>query len=291
MANSELRGTRVDGGPACRRTPVTFLLGAALAVGLLHAAPAAAQTTPAPSTKIQIRYETTEKHAAVRDLLARHKVLEKAQLFMSPLRLPRELTIRTADCGAPSVPYDAEKGVITICYEAIASVQELAKGATSDKDTLAALVAGGIIEETLHRIALAVIRVFDVPVWGREEDAADLLGAFIMIKFDERTARVAIIGASKLFVSNTSALGKLDYASDVSPSAQRSYNFLCIAYGGAPLDFQPIVDEGALPFPRAGRCGDEYNAIRKAFDLRLMPFVDPDLVVKIRAIDWLHEGD
>jgi hypothetical protein len=29
--------------------------------------------------------------------------------------------------------------------------------------------------------------------------------------------------------------------------------------------------------------------VRRAFDMRLMPHVDADLVVKIRAIDWLHE--
>jgi putative metallopeptidase DUF4344 len=131
--------------------------------------------------------------------------------------------------------------------------------------------------------------VYDIPVWGREEDAADLLGAFLMLKFDERTARVAILGAAGLFISATSALGKIDYASEVSPSAQRFYNFLCIAYGGEPFDFQGVVDNGLLPSSRADRCRGEYNMIRKAFDLRVMPHVDADLVVKVRAIDWLAE--
>jgi hypothetical protein len=279
----ELSGRRARSRSAAGLAGVGFFLAAALVCGI-----SAGAVQSAPVAAAQARYEASQKFAAVRDMLQRHKVLEKAQVFMSPLRLPRELTIRAAECDAPSVAYDAEHGVITICYEAIANVEELAKGATSDADDLAALVTGGVVEEALHCMAEAILQVFDVPMWGKPEDAADLLAAFLMLKFDERTAKVAIIGAARLFGYATSALGKVDYASDVSPPAQRFYNFLCIAYGGDRLAFQGVVDKGFLPKSRARRCWKDYDTIRKAFDLRLMPHVDPDLVVKIRAIDWLH---
>jgi hypothetical protein len=285
LVTFELLGRRVRRGSAAR---LAFSLGAALACGVVLATAAAAQTAPAAAEQVHARYEASQKFTAVRDMLQRHKVLERAQVFMSPLRLPRELTIRTAECGSPSVPYDAGKGIITICYEAIAGVEDLAKGATSSSDDLAILVTGGVIEELLHRMSEAILHVFEVPVWGKEADAADLLGAFLMLKFDERTARVAIIAAARLFIYKTSALGKVDYVSEVSPPAQRFYNFLCIAYGGERSAFEGVVDNGFLPKSRARRCGKEYETIRKAFDLRLMPHVDPDLVVKVRAIDWLH---
>jgi hypothetical protein len=288
-ATLELRRARARSGSAPPRRLIGFFAAAALACGLLHAAPAVAQTVPVAGAPVHIRYETTTTYSAIRDLLQQHKVLEKAQVFLSPLRLPRELTIRTAECGAPSVPFDAQKSVVTICYEAVADIQALAKGATSDPDDLAGLITGGVVEEALHRMALAILQVFDVPVWGREEDAADMLGAFLMLQFDERTANVTILGAAQLFVYKTSALGKVDYVSDVSPPAQRFYNFLCIAVGGDPIDFGGLVDKGFLPKDRARGCGGEYDKVRRAFDMRLMPHVDADLVVKIRAIDWLHE--
>ena len=276
---------RARSAPAAR---IGVLLVALVGGGLSFAAAAAAATAPGAAAQVRVSYDATTKFATVRDMLQRHKVLEKAQVFMSPLRLPRELTIRTAECAAPALPFDAAKGVITICYEAIASIQDLAKGATSDADDLAALVTGGVMEEALHCIADAILQVFDVPMWGRPEDAADLLAAFLMLKFDEPTAEVAIIGAARLFGYKTSAVGKIDYATEASPPPQRFYNFLCIAYGGERLGFQGVVDKGFLPKTRAGHCVGEYNTIRKAFDLRLMPHVDPDLVVKVRAIDWLH---
>src|SRR5262249_9557649 len=152
-------------------------------------------------------------------------------------------------------------------YEAIASIHDLAKGATSDPNDLTTLVTGGVIEEVLHRMAEAILQVFDVPVWGKQEDAADMLGAFLMLKFDARTAGVGITGAARLLAYATAANRKIDYVSEVSPPAQRFYNFLCIAYGGERLGFQAAVDNGLLPQSRADRCGEEYNNIRKAFDL------------------------
>ena len=270
------------------RGRIGLLLAAAFAGGVPLATPAAAATAPVAAAPVRASYDATTKFAAARDMLKAHKVLEKAQVFMSPLRLPRELTVRTAECGAPFLPYDPAKGVITICYEAIAGIQDLAKGATSDPADLTALVTGGVMEEVLHCIAETILQVFDIPLWGKEEDAADLLAAFLMIKFDEPAAETAIIGAARLFGYKTSAVGKVDYASELSPPAQRFYNFLCVAYGGERIGFQGIVDKGFLPKDRANRCGGEYNTIRKAFDLRLMPHVDADLVVKVRAIDWLH---
>ena len=268
---------------------IGVVAGAALACGLVHAAPVAAQTVPVAGAPLHIRYEATTTFSAVRDLMQRHKVLEKAQIFLSPLRLPRELTIRAAECGASSLPFDAQKGIITICYEAIADIQAIAKGATSDPNELANLVTGGVVEEALHRMALAVLQVFDVPVWGRKEDAADMLGAFMMLQFDEHIANITILGAAQLFIYKTSALGKVDYVSDLSPPGQRFYNFLCIAVGGDRVDFGALVDKGFLPKDRARGCAAEYEKVRRAFDMRLMPYADADLVVKIRAIDWLNE--
>ena len=288
IATLQLRRTRGQRGSALRRSLAGIVDAVVLACATL-AVPAAAQTIPVAGAQVHIRYETTTKFSAVRDLMQQHKVLEKAQIFLSPLRLPRELTLRTAECGASSVPFDAQQGIITICYEAVADIQALAKGATSDPNDLVGLVTGGVVEEVLHRMALAILQVFDVPVWGREEDAADMLGAFLMMQFDERTANVALIGAAQLFVYKTSALGKVDYVSDVSPPGQRFYNFLCIAVGNDPIDFGGLVDKGFLPKDRAHGCAAEYDKVRRAFDMRLMPYVDADLVVKIRAIDWLHE--
>jgi len=60
------------------------------------------------------------------------------------------------------------------------------------------------------------------------------------------------------------------------------FEFLVKAEG----DAKPI-----LPQDRSGRCEGEYAQVRKAFNLRIMPFVDPDLLIKVKASRWQNVGD
>jgi hypothetical protein len=68
---------------------------------------------------------------------------------------------------------------------------------------------------------------------------------------------------------------------------QYFFNYVCVAYAASPLQFGGLVDNGILPKHRAERCDGEYAQIRKAFDLRIMPYVDPDLLIKVRSTPWL----
>ena len=63
-------------------------------------------------------------------------------------------------------------------------------------------------------------------------------------------------------------------------------NVILSNYGGDPITFDNLATGGALPEYRAPQCAREYAQIRDAFNLRLMPFVDPDRLVKARARTW-----
>src|SRR5262249_17266133 len=140
-------------------------------------------------------------------------------------------------------------------------------------------------------VAEAIFDILQVPVWGRSQDAADRLAAFLMLQFGEEAARKTIGGTATFFaLSNRTWTGSA-FASVASPEAQRYFNFLCIAYAGAPKSFDYLVQaekgkSALLPEDRARRCAGEYAQVRKAFNLRIMPYVDPDMFVRARAINW-----
>jgi hypothetical protein len=69
-----------------------------------------------------------------------------------------------------------------------------------------------------------------------------------------------------------------------------------MAYGGSPRIFAFLVkpddsQKSILPPDRADRCQGEYAQVRKAFNLRIMPYVDPDLLVKVKSSPWVNVGD
>jgi hypothetical protein len=263
---------------------------AAIALALILSA-SLVMRARAQQSQIEISYEEPTD-AALRpifELLKRGAILEKLREFLTPIRLPRKLTIRTAQCDAPTRPYESG-GPITVCYELMDKVRKLAaEHANDDPDAEESwdeegLINAALVQSALHETALAVFDVFDVPIWGRKFDAADRLAAFIMANFGEDGIRELILNTSLIFKWSGQTWTGQDFARTDSPEAQRFYNYLCMAYGADQIGFAFLV----IPKYRRDRCPREYEQIRHAFDLRIMPFVDPDLLVKVKAAPWLN---
>jgi hypothetical protein len=219
--------------------------------------------------------------------LKQRAVLEELQAFLAPLRLPRELTISTAQCDA-TTPRHRPPGTATVCYEMIDAIESLVTKYTVDQDFAQMVIIGAFIQTVLHETARAIFDILEVPIWGREKDAADRLAALIMTQFGEDVSRTTIVGTASLFMWSDKAWTGSDFSDTGSPDYQRFYNYVCIAFAAAPLQFGDLVDKGILPKRRAERCQDEYEQVRKAFNLRIMPYVDANLLIKARATPWLR---
>src|SRR5262249_40040434 len=91
-------------------------------------------------------------------------------------------------------------GAVTICYEYIAEVDRLApKEKTALGVTREIAVAGAIIQVALHQTALAIFDILQIPVWGREADAADKLAGFIILQFGKDVALPTLRGTAHFF--------------------------------------------------------------------------------------------
>ena len=218
--------------------------------------------------------------------------LEELSIFLAPLKLPRSIKIQVDSCGNHQRLAYLRGHPVTICYELIDKIQKVAAD-IADSDVRQKVLVGTFIQVVLHETAYAVFDVLQVPVWGREDDAADRLAAFVLLQFPGDVATQTILGAAEFFLASSRTWTGSEFAEDVSPEAQRFYNFLCIAYGGDSLDFRGWTlaargQDPLLPQQRAGQCVHEYDQVRHAFDLRIMPYIDPDLMLQVKATQWLR---
>jgi hypothetical protein len=255
---------------------------------------ASAQGAPPSNSQVEIEYVRPQKreYLPIHDRLKSRQVLEQLRQFMSPLRLPQKLTIKIDQCGAPTRPY--KDGVATICYEMVEQI-ELAASRLKGEERSSA-IAGAFIQATMYQVSVAILDILDFPVWGRTGDAADRLSAFVMQNFGEDLAIRTIIATARFFEATRRTWTGSAFASADSPEEQRFYNYLCIAYGASPISFRFLVtsdknQQAILPIPRARRCAGEYAQVRQAFNLRIMPHVDPQLLVYVRSRDWLQPND
>ena len=255
---------------------------------------ASAQTPPLNS-QVEIKYVPPQKreYQPIYNRLRERKVLEQLQQFLAPLRLPKKLTIQVDQCGTPSRPYKND-GVATICYEVIEQIERAASRVNSDSRQ--SVIAGAFIQATMYQVAQAILDILDFPIWGRSGDGADRLAAFVMQNFGEDLAIRTVTATAQFFEATKKTWTGSAFASADSPEEQRFYNYLCIAYGASPISFRFLVtsnqnEDPILPRSRARRCAGEYEQVRKAFNLRIMPFVDPELLVYVRSRDWLRPTD
>jgi hypothetical protein len=278
-------------------------LAAILVSWIAFAAAPACAATPAPAApQVRIAYGAAgadPNDARAREVLTNSRALEELQAFLAPLRLPVDMHLQAEACGAPRRNYDAETKTATICYEMIAKILETVDAVTvaslqtkAGAETSAAVqdrhdaVVGTIVEALLHETAYALFDIYQVPVWGRMEDAADRLTALVMLQFGEDAASTTILGTARFFDWSARTWTGSAFAAAESPEAQRFYNYLCIAYGADPVLFDNLAKSDVLPKFRRDQCAREYLQERTAFDLRLMPYIDPDLLVKARARSW-----
>ena len=253
--------------------------------------------TASGTNQISIRYVPPENpsHQQIYTQLKQRGVLERLQVFLSPFRLPRTLRISVTGCdGEADAWYEDDD--ITICYEYIDDLlanmpEETTLSGVTPFDT----VTGPLFEVSLHEFAHALFDMLELPVLGREEDAADQVAAYILLQLGKHEARRMISGTVRAYTIEEIRAGgqrsKEDYASEHGTPAQRAYNDMCIAYGADAKLFADFVSKGYLPKERAEFCEDEYFQIKDAFEILLYPHLDLDLAKKNLDAAWVCVGD
>jgi hypothetical protein len=128
--------------------------------------------------------------------LKERRVLEKFKVFLSPLRLPRVLRLKFEGCDGTSNAW-YEDDTITICYEYIDDIlQNAPKETTPAGVSRTDAIIGPTLEVVLHEVGHAVFDYLNVPVLGREEDAADQFACYLLLEFAKTDVRRLIVGVA-----------------------------------------------------------------------------------------------
>jgi hypothetical protein len=250
--------------------------------------------TAEKSNRVSVNYVPPKNpaHQQVYELLKERQSLEKFQELLSPFRLPWTLNISLTECdGEADAMYSDD--TITICYEYIEDLRKYmpAKTTPAGIEPIDTLV-GPFIDTVLHEFAHALFDYLDIPILGREEDAADQVSAYIYLNFGKDEARRLIMGTVYTYmleVQDTDAPSMEEFADEHSTSEQRAFNLLCIAYGADPELFKGVPALGGLPQERIDICEEEYELISFAYQTLIGPHIDPELAKKVFDRTWLPE--
>jgi hypothetical protein len=255
---------------------------------LLSACPAIGQ--PAKPDRIAIEYATPKQPALkqIYEHVKNGRMLEKVRENLLPVQWPQTLKLELKDCGGEAeAGYD--NAVITVCYELLDDFWRSANTGRPSVITREDAFTGQSLNVFLHEAGHALFRLLKIPVFGREEDAADQLSAYFLLQLPKEKKRALILGSAYAFASQLKIrrprdlyrlrlqLGRhVELAGEHGTTAQRLYNVLCLAYGSDRELFEDIVKNGFLPKERAEICEEEYQQIDFAYRTLILPHLDKD---------------
>ena len=164
------------------------------------------------------------------------------------------------------------------------------------EDALRRRVRDTLLHETGH----AIFYLLDIPIFGREEDAADAIAAYVSLQSGPTSARRILTGTAFVWLAaelakqqKRSARKFEDYSDEHGTEAQRFYNTLCIALGSDMVEktntFSDFVQ--LLPEDRRGQCVREYTHVKNSFARFVLPHIDQGLMKKMRSTEWIRSED
>ena len=120
-------------------------------------------------------------------------------------------------------------------------------------------VASNLISVFYHELGHAVIDTMQMPIFGQEEDAADVFSILLIDEiFEPESANIIAYDAA--FGFHAEAQENAPAFWDVHwPDEQRYYNLVCIFYGANPDLLEELTQELGLPEERAISCLEEYE--------------------------------
>lgn len=221
------------------------------------------------------------------------RVLERLKELLSPVRLPKVLTIKLAGCEGEDDAFYGDDEII-ICYEYVDELwYNMPKKTTPAGVPPFDTVVGPLVDTCLHEFGHALIDMFRLPVLGRQEDAADQMAAYIYLQLGPEESRRLVMGTAYAYLSEAKrerSPSWKKFADQHGTPAQRAYNLMCIAYGADTNLFGDLVSKGYLPKERAESCEEEYEQIQDAFEILVRPHVDQALAGKMMNRTWLRKA-
>ena len=277
----------------------TAAIAAGVALATASGTAIARQARPASNLKpdrIDIRYVEPKSagHQPLYRLLKERQALEKLRDILRPLRLPHRVLLQTTGCDGISNAFSNEENIV-VCYEYIDGIWKNVPEKTTPSGIapIDALI-GPFVDVFLHEAGHVVFNALKIPLFGREEDAADQFSTYIMLRFGKEEARRLVLGSAYQYKGDLSApsvtIAQQKLADEHGTPAQRFFNLLCMAYGADPKLFADVVEKNFLPEDRAVGCEREYVQVAHAFNTLLGPYIDRRLARKLHR-RWLPPVD
>lgn len=234
--------------------------------------PLTGQTLSSPG--FHLMYALDRKNGQLRnnpavDAISRNGIMENlVKSLNNLLRIPYRVNIIFEKINTPNAYYSAaEKKIyfgvemIELLYSNLSAIYEGQKLIDATTDAVVFIL--------FHEIGHALIDILDIPIGGREEEAADNFATYLFSNGTQRLEQIALNGAQVFYNWSRSGthipLSRL--LDEHLLDGQRALSILCLLYGKDPNRYGYLVSTGVLPADerRQFMCRNEYAKLANSW--------------------------
>ena len=202
---------------------------------------------------------------------------QAANLMTAQIELPRNIQIVLTDLGQPNAYYSAQQHAIVISNELTKhNYESLLKRGYSEEEAIKTAVLASIFI-FYHEAGHMLIHELNLPITGREEDAADQFAAAFLLLNDSSTDKALsgeiVMAAAQVFDAQRTQPDERDLQDEHSLNPQRFYNLVCMLYGAAPERYGNLVTKLGYSESRLSRCQMESKSVLAAWQRLLEPYL------------------
>lgn len=233
-----------------------------------------------PGGKIKVVYDppSDQVGAQAKEILHLGGTDGVAAGFTHSFKLTHNIRIHVVN-GFVGPNYDPQNKTITLSYGFVdftagvlkKNFPELRKNDAEFGKQLAA-VDGFIL---VHEFGHVFVDIFDLPVLGKEEDAADAVATVFLTRQVKNGDEYAF-DAARFFDALSGRqrhLAPSDYFDEHSLDKQRAYSIVCLIAGSSNADYKAVSRLGILSEARQSRCPAEYKQKVTSVEGLLKPHV------------------
>lgn len=215
-----------------------------------------------------------EENVTGYELLKASETRSLAKSLATAFELPNALLIKGVNGFGGGPFYNPEDNSITLPYEFPAVVFNVIIQSNPEETPKEWGEAAGAVNSFIlaHEFSHALIHNFELPVLGREEDAADGIATVVLLKAEEG-ALYAIDAAEfwEAFSGRQDPPDLAEYADNHSFDRQRADNILCWVAGSNEGILEAFLENEILPEDRLAACPGEWALLKDSAEQVLNP--------------------
>jgi hypothetical protein len=199
-----------------------------------------------------------------------------ADILATTFEIPTHIDVKAVNGIDGGPHWDPSNDTITFQYGFAALIYDTLRQSNPDwsQHKLGFATGAALAFILEHEFTHALIAIYDLPVLGKEEDAADTLATLLLLKSPEGD-KLALSAAEFWadFSGRQDPPQVADYADAHSLDLQRAYSIICDIAGSNQERYDEINQAGILPKGDIQSCPAQYQNDVKNFTQVLQPHV------------------